>query len=72
MNIFQREKRVYVQYDEERRVRTIREDSSGDGYISDDMKKAGFENNQVLTDGEIAGLVREIENNGFEVNLVKR
>lgn len=72
MNIFQRQKRVYVQYDLDRRVRTLRLDMNGDGYESDDLEKAGFEHNQVLTDGEIAGLVREIENNGFEVILQKQ
>lgn len=69
MNIFKRQKQVYVQYDSERKVRTLRKDLQGDFYTSDDMERLGYEFGSKLSDGEIAGLVRELENEKLDVIL---
>lgn len=72
MNIFKRKNRVYVEYDLDRNVRILRLDIAGDALESDDLKKLGFNSGDNLTDGEIAGIVRELQNEGYDVILQKR
>lgn len=72
MNIFKQKNRVYVEYDLDRNVRILRLDIAGDTLESDDLKKLGFNSGNNLTDGEIAGIVRELQNEGYDVILQKR
>lgn len=71
MNIFKRQKQVYIHYDFGNNVKSLRRDLEGEFYESKDMEKLGFEFGSRLSDGEIAGLVRELENEGFDVILTK-